>query len=157
GQPTPVLVRGVERRCRIATNPDAEQGRPRGLYGNNFAEAPAEAVARATTPIDPPTYTNTLAMEAPDGGWGAYRRQEIEYILSTAYTGFSAARIESAQVREPPRVVIHTGFWGCGAYGGNRVLMALLQLLAARLAGIDRFVFHTGDAAGTAAFDEARS
>jgi hypothetical protein len=28
--------------------------------------------------------------------------------------------------------IFHTGFWDCGAYGGNRVLMALLQLLANR-------------------------
>lgn len=41
-------------------------------------------------------------------------------------------------------VIIHTGFWGCGAYGGNRILMALLQLLAARLAQVNRLVFHTG-------------
>jgi hypothetical protein len=34
--------------------------------------------------------------------------------------------------------------------------MALLQLLAARLARIDRLIFHTGDAAGTQDFLEAR-
>jgi hypothetical protein len=53
-------------------------------------------------------------------------------------------------------VVIHTGFWGCGAFGGNRTLMALLQLLAARLSGIDRLVFHTHYKEGTDAFDAAR-
>jgi hypothetical protein len=34
--------------------------------------------------------------------------------------------------------------------------MAILQLLAARLAHIDRLIFHTGDAAGTQDFLEAR-
>src|SRR5450432_1466325 len=35
--PTPVLVAGVERRCTLATTPDASAGRPDGLYGNRFA------------------------------------------------------------------------------------------------------------------------
>jgi len=48
-----------------------------------------------------------------------------------------------------PRVIIHTGFWGCGAYGGSRVLMALLQVVAARLARVDRLVFHTLDRSGS--------
>src|SRR5262245_4327375 len=56
--PTPVLVGGVERRCRVATDPDAAQGRPHGLYGNNFSMASGEAVARATQAITPPTISN---------------------------------------------------------------------------------------------------
>lgn len=55
GRPTPVLVTGVERRCRIATDPDAGEGRPHGLYGNAFAHADRKTVRRATTAIDPPT------------------------------------------------------------------------------------------------------
>jgi Poly (ADP-ribose) glycohydrolase (PARG), Macro domain fold len=156
GQPTPALVMGVERRCRVATDGNAALGRPNGLYGNNFSRASAEAVERATQVITPPTITNLLAMEAPAGGNGRYTRQQIEYILSTAFTGFNAARLESCRDRaELAEVVVHTGFWGCGAYGGNRVLMALLQLLAARLARLGRLVFHTGDAAGSGAFLQA--
>jgi hypothetical protein len=41
-------------------------------------------------------------------------------------------------------VVVHTGYWGCGAFGGNRELMVLLQVVAARMAGLERLVFHTG-------------
>jgi len=156
GKPTPALVRGVERRCRVATDRNAALGRPNGLYGNNFSMASAEAVARATQAVTPPTISNLLAMEAPPGGCGRYTRQEIEYILSTAFTGFAAARLESCQVRaRPSEVVVHTGFWGCGAYGGNRILMALLQLLAARMARLDRLVFHTGDAASSHAILQA--
>ncbi|MFL5331372.1 MAG: hypothetical protein ACJ8C4_20990 [Gemmataceae bacterium] len=156
GEPTPALMMGVERRCRVAIEPNAALGRPNGLYGNNFARASQEAVARATQPIRPPTITNLIAMEAPAGGRGLYSRDEIEFILSTAYTGFAAARLESRRDQTAtPEVIIHTGFWGCGAYGGNRILMALLQLLAANLAGLDRLVFHTGDAGGTQAFHRA--
>lgn len=53
-------------------------------------------------------------------------------------------------------VRIHSGFWGCGAYGGNRVLMLLLQMLAAQLAGIDQITFHTGDGSGALPFQEAQ-
>ena len=66
GQPTPALMMGVERRCRVAIDPDADQGRPFGLYGNHFAGASAVAVTLATRPIVPPTITNLIAMEAPD-------------------------------------------------------------------------------------------
>lgn len=40
--------------------------------------------------------------------------------------------------------MIHTGWWGCGAFGGNRRLMAILQFAAAQLAGVDAVVFHRG-------------
>lgn len=156
GEPTPALVMGVERRCRIATDRHAVLGRPNGLYGNNFAAASAEAVARATEVISPPTISNVLALEAPPGGRGRYSRREIEFILLTAYSGFVAARAESSRDRVgPSEVVVHSGYWGCGAYGGNRTMMALLQVLAAQLAGLDRFVFHGGDAAGSRTFEEA--
>ncbi|MDY3560590.1 hypothetical protein R5W23_001835 [Gemmata sp. JC673] len=155
-RPTPVLVAGVERRCRVAINPDASQGRPNGLYGNNFGRAKPDVVAKATAALVPPTVTNVLAMEAPTGGVGRYARREIDSILLTAYTGFAAAGAESRQLSAaPPEVVVHTGYWGCGAYGGHRVLMAVLQVLAARLAGLNRLVFHTGDAGGAATFGKA--
>ncbi len=155
-EPTPIVILGVERRCRIATDRNAAQGRPFGLYGNNFAQASAEVIERATMPLVPPTITNLIAMEAPSYGAGMYTQNQIHYILRTACGGFSAARIESTNGRtERHSVVIHTGYWGCGAYGGNRVLMALLQLLAARWAGADRLIFHTLDGSGTEAFATA--
>lgn len=156
GEPTPVLVMGAERRCAINVKPGAIEGYPQGLYGNNFAEAREDAVRKATRRIDPPTITNILAMAAPAGGEGEYGYEEIEQIVRTAYTGFTAARLESIRGRaEAPEVVIHTGFWGCGAFGGNRTLMTILQVLAARLARIDRLVYYTIDRAGTAIFKQA--
>lgn len=157
GQPTPILIRGVERRCAIATDINPQQGRPHGLYGNNFARATQEAIKQATQPLNPPTITNIIAMEAPSGGYDCYTMEEIEYILTTAFTGFLAARIESQlEIAQPVRVSIHTGFWGCGAYGGNRILMALLQLLAARLSQVDCLIFHTGGFAGNQALADAQ-
>lgn len=154
--PTPILIRGVERRCSIATDPNPEQGRPYGLYGNDFALATPETIQQATQPLNPPTITNIIAMEAPSCGFGSYKLEEIKYILTTALTGFSAARIESElELPQQAKVIVHTGFWGCGAYGGNRILMALLQLLAAHLSQVNGLVFHTGNSAGTQALAAA--
>jgi len=164
-RPTPVLVMDVERRCALALEPNAAAGRPDGLYGNKFARAtPADAV-RATRVLNPPTRTNVIAMAALSHGRGAYKVEEIEFTLATAYTAFYAAKLESARAWAEahaapsvpgPQTVIHTGFWGCGAFGGDRELMALLQLLAARLAGIDELDFHAFDEKGRATFEAAR-
>jgi hypothetical protein len=154
--PTPVLVTGVERRVSIETDPDSAAGRPHGLYGNAFAAAEAAAVRRATTPIDPPTVTNLVAIAAIAGGRGRYTRDEIRRTLVTAYTGFRAAVLESARLTGgPARVVVHTGYWGCGAFGGDRVLMAMLQVLAARMASLERLAFHTGSPLGDAPLVDA--
>lgn len=148
--PTPVLIRGVERRCAVAIAPDAAAGRPDGLYGARFGVAPPETVTAATRALTPPTVSNILAMEAPTGGDGVYTAAQIRDVLVTAYTGFTAARVESWRASDGAATVVHTGNWGTGAYGGNKALMALLQVLAARLAGVDRLVFHTHTPEGTA-------
>lgn len=145
GLATPILISNVERRCAVATEPNAEMGRPYGLYGNQFSCASEQVIRRATRVLIPPTYSNIIAMEAPACSSGRYTHQEIEFILSTAYTGFRAAVVESRRNVSPDvQTIIHTGYWGCGAYGGNRELMPLLQMVAASCAEVDVLVFHTG-------------
>ncbi|HEY6060541.1 MAG TPA: hypothetical protein VIV10_08150 [Gemmatimonadales bacterium] len=139
--PTPVLVSGVERRCHVDTG---------GLYGYRFAGASAERLGEATQRLDPPTISNILAIAAPSSGRGAYKEEEIARILRTAWAGFVAARQEAAAP-----VTIHTGFWGGGVFGGNRILMTALQVVAAHLARIERIVFHLGQNPGDAHFFEA--
>lgn len=141
--PTPILVAGVERRCRIDTAPDVQAGRPHGLYGNRFQRAAPEVVADAVTVLEPPTISNILAMEAPKGYRGRYTAAQIRFVLQTAIAGYAAAVAES-----DGEVVIHGGFWGCGAYGGNRVLMAALQIIAARAVGVARLEFHAANEDG---------
>lgn len=152
GQATPVLVAGAERRCAIETAPDLAAGRPYGLYGNQFARAEAEVVKRATRILAPPTRTNLICIAAPMGRSGPYWRTDLERILVTAYTGFSAAVLESRRRWPHAPVEVRTGFWGCGAFGGNRRAMTLLQILAARMAGVDRLRFYAFDDAGARAF-----
>lgn len=158
GEPTPVLVMGVERRCHVATDPSDEAGRPHGLYGNAFAMASEDAVRRATTRIDPPTSTNLTCMAAPRGGSGSYTKTEIEFVLVTVCTAFRAAVLESAGhagAGARSATVVHTGWWGCGAFGGNRVLMAALQLVGAEMAGVDLLAFHSGWPADEGSLKEA--
>lgn len=158
GSPTPILITGASRRCAVATDPDVEAGRPEGLYGNRFARATADVVRRATTQIEPPTRSNLIAMAAPRGGFDTYMVEEIEEILITAFTAFGAAVAESCRIRGGAGpVVVHTGFWGCGAFGGNRVLMPLLQMIAAGWAEVDLLVFHVGDPSGAADIEQAQA
>lgn len=149
GNATPVLVTGVERRCAISTEPNVALKRPQGLYGNRFAAAAPDVVRAATVAIDPPTISNILAMAAPGYGSGEYTQKSIEEILRMTVTGYSAACIESERLQpQVTKVEIHTGHWGCGAFGGNRELMATLQILAAQLSGVAKLVYCYGDAAG---------
>jgi hypothetical protein len=144
GDPTPITIAGVERRVAIDTTE---------IYGVRFARATPERIDAAVRPIDPPTVTNVVAVSAPYGGRGRYRSLEVEWILRAAHAAFLAARTESG---DRP-VTIHTGFWGCGAFGGHRVLMPLLQLVAARWVGIDRVVFWAVDRGGLGPFERARA
>lgn len=146
GAPTPVLVAGVERRCALDT---------RVLYGNRFAAASPSIVREHTRVLAPPTRTNLVAIAAPVGS-GPYYRHQIDRIVTTAYTGFAAAAHESRRRWPGVPVEIRTGFWGCGAFGGNRALMTMLQLLAARLAGIDRLRFYTVELPGLKDFAAGR-
>jgi hypothetical protein len=156
GRPTPVLVMGAERRIAVRTAPGAAGGGPSWLYGMAFSRATPGAVREATTVVDPPTISNILAIAAPYGGRGRYRREQIELALATAFTGFQAAVLESRRSAGPDaEIAVHTGFWGCGAFGGHRVLMSLVQVLAAGMAGAARLVLHVGEAAGRMSVDEA--
>lgn len=74
----------------------------------------------------------------------------------TATSGFRAARLASTALGRA-RTLIHTGFWGCGAYGGDREIMSILHLLGASLAGVEELVFYSVDRGGAEVFARARS
>ncbi len=149
GTPTPVTITGVQRRCSINLEPDESAGRPVGLYGNAFARASKEQVRTATRAVAPPTLSNILAMAAPSCGFGNYTRTDMLDVLTTAYTAFLATRTESSRLAgNPTTTIVHTGFWGCGAFGGDRQLMTILQSLAGALAGVG-IEFWTFDDAGS--------
>jgi hypothetical protein len=152
-RPTPVLVRGAERWCAINTLPDL--ARPHGIYGQRLGRASDEALKQAVTRLDDAHRSNVIAMAAPQGH-GPYSREDIADILSTALTAFAAARAESAKYASGSRVRINTGHWGTGAFGGDRVLMAAAQLLAAQSAKIDEVHYYSLDDHAARAFDKGR-
>jgi hypothetical protein len=97
-------------------------------------------------------------MAAPAHGRGSYRADEIATVLLTAVTGFRAARREGQRLTGGASPTVgHTGYWGCGAFGGNRVLMAVLQLLAVAEADVDALAFHPADARGRDQLEHARA
>ncbi|MFY8051519.1 MAG: hypothetical protein ACOVP2_02785 [Armatimonadaceae bacterium] len=147
--PRPLLIRGILRHVHLDTT--------MGLYGNAFAIAPAADVIAACTPIKPPTVSNIIAMDAPPGGSGTYTRETLLDIWETALTAFYGAVSEASASSPNPDdgCTIHTGWWGTGAYGGNRTLMAIMQVIAARAAGVSRLVFHTVDDLGADDFETA--
>ncbi len=154
GRPTPVLVAGVERRIHLLTDRNAAEGRPDGLYGRPFHGADYETLRRAVEILDPPTISNVIAIAAPTFGHGRYTLDQIGYSIATAYTGFRAARLESDRIAGSGAwLAIHTGRWGCGAFGGNPRLMDLAQVLAAGMAGVDRLVYWTGEPTRTPSID----
>ncbi|XP_029305779.1 poly(ADP-ribose) glycohydrolase [Cottoperca gobio] len=61
--------------------------------------------------------------------------------LNKAYCGFFRNNINSKHLS-----AIATGNWGCGAFGGDTRLKALIQLMAAAEAGRDMAYFTFGDA-----------
>jgi hypothetical protein len=124
---TPVLIQGAPRRCQID-----------GLYGDAFAVASKRHVQAAVTPINPPTASNILAISAMPPMAGLYIQQHIQFIFETAYAGFRATVLRSG------RVTLHTGHWGCGAFGGNKGLVAAIQILAAGTAGVEQLIYWYG-------------
>lgn len=126
---TPVLVQGAPRRCHLNTT---------NLYGDYFNHASKETVEAAVTPITPPTLSNILAIAAIEAEDGAYTSKQIEELYHTAYVGFRAVVLTSTHA------TLHTGHWGCGAFGGNKGLVAAIQILAAGAAGIEQLVYWYG-------------
>jgi len=134
---SPITITGVERRCAITCPP-----------GHLLSQASARELRSATRILTSPTASNILAMGALPQRFGRYRLSEIPAILKVAMTSFNAARVESRRLDAAvSRTVIHTGFWGCGIFRGNCMLMTILQALAADNVGVD-LVFWAFDKAG---------
>lgn len=71
-----------------------------------------------------------------------YRKEELLYHYKAALFAFQAAALqEQTQGKKP---IIHTGAWGCGAFGNSEKTMIFIQLLAAGAANV-KVVFHGVD------------
>jgi len=82
-------------------------------------------------------------MAAPSCGRGMYSAADITSILTTALCSFSGAVQLNVESGKGLKTVIHSGNWGCGAFGGNPVIMLLCQMLGAELAGVSELHLHS--------------
>ncbi|MDP1836397.1 MAG: hypothetical protein Q8K75_10795 [Chlamydiales bacterium] len=147
GNPAPWLVKGVKRHGIIDT---------KKLYGAKQLLSVSESyIKRNTTRIGRPTTSNILTITAiPLRRNGLYSSHEILKSFLAAYTAFKGAKQEAARLGKP--LALQTGNWGSGAFGNDAKLMAVIQILAARCAGVDRLDYYTYDAAGHKAYVEAK-
>ncbi|KAL4441344.1 hypothetical protein ABPG74_013639 [Tetrahymena malaccensis] len=147
--PTPVLIMNVPRIGTIDIRPDAKY--QKGLYGNNFRNLKEQDLKEKLTVFqnEDLVYTNIIAMSALGYNHGEYTRYQILFTLETAWKAFSQAVQCTKNYYPNTSCVIHTGNWGCGAFGNNYQLMAILQVLAANLAGVEILHYHTFNQHGT--------
>ncbi|KAL4456818.1 hypothetical protein ABPG73_002265 [Tetrahymena malaccensis] len=149
--PTPILIKDIHRLGVVNVMPTNENNY--GLYGNNFARANLKYIDSMSQKIVNDKYlTNFIAMAALGYGSGTYKYDEIKFLFQTAKSSFSLAK----ELSEGMEVELHTGNWGCGAFGNNRQLIASIQLFAAHLSGIQNVVYHTFDKEGKKGFDEGK-
>ena len=87
--------------------------------------------------------TEIVAIDAlkQTGSINQYAAHYIRRELNKAYIGFHSKDINSPQ--NLPAVA--TGNWGCGAFGGDRELKSILQIMAASVANRDMVYFTFGD------------
>lgn len=74
------------------------------------------------------------AADPKKGTRTGYTEMDILWLLRKLVVGFSAAA--SCGMRD-----IHSGAWGCGAFGNSTPLIYTLHVLAAALSGV-RVTFH---------------
>ena len=156
--PTPYIVENVPYWIRVNTSPALADGRMGNIYGRKFSIAckyaeslsdseqrklAREIIGKAFTLIEKEEKNNILAMAAPSSGYGndPYTSEQLTLILQCLLAGFGgAAKCTSESKRK--ECVIHTGNWGCGAFGNDKELIYLMQLFCASVTGISKIVFH---------------
>jgi hypothetical protein len=112
------------------------------LYGNSFARATEAEIASRLTRFNNPTLSNIFAIAAPRISSALnrqpYRRDDLKALFLTSYNAFRGIKERCPG----QRVVIHTGNWGAGAFGNDPKTSHLLQIAAARAAGIDEVCMY---------------
>jgi hypothetical protein len=74
-----------------------------------------------------------------------YDQRSLEHMFTNVYAAFKGYAQQIAKVapklNQQTSVVIHSSYWGAD-YKNNLRVTSALQLLAADLAGVDKFIFH---------------
>lgn len=143
---TPWLIKGAKHYASV------KEG---ALYGDKLSSKSPEEAADCVSQKYFPSSKNILVLTAlhvsPDS---PYSFSEILTHFKVAYAGFKGAKQEADASNQP--LAICTGNWGTGAFGNDPVKMAVVQILAARFAGVDTLKYFTFDAKGQEAFEKAQ-
>lgn len=139
---TPYLFENVPYWISVNTNPVLKDGTTANLYGQNFRRSSKEALEAGIKIYQPELKTNIIAIAAPACGNGTYTREQLQLILETLISSFGGA-VKQSKLARRTTTVIHSGNWGCGAFGSNRELMYLCQIYAASVCGVDEIIFHS--------------
>lgn len=141
---SPYLFENVPYWISVNTSPILKDGSKGNIYGRAFSTAPKEQIESGIKIYEPELKANIIAMAAPDGGYGAYKDNQIAQIIETLICSYSAA-VKQTKMQKKEICIIHTGNWGCGAFGGNKELMYLCQFFSASVCKVDKLVFHACD------------
>lgn len=141
GRCDPLLIRGIIRCALIDTTE---------LYGRKFTEASKKTVYRAVSMQNPVTTTNIICMTAHPISNGAYTLEQLYYMYRTCHAAFRGINTVENNGDISSIHVVHTGHWECGVFGGNRIVTALIQILAIVTSDVSRLVYHTFEYLSTA-------
>ncbi|KAJ3091080.1 hypothetical protein HK102_001765 [Quaeritorhiza haematococci] len=146
GQPTPVLIMNAKQLCEIDT---------RTIYGDAFRTASIDHILKCVTPLTDnnrrPRSVNFICMEALQRDrirqlrTGAYNVHQLRSLLRIALTAFAGA-VSVTKSMGKEKTVIHTANWGCGVYKNHKSVIAFIQTLAARIAGVQELIYHHTEA-----------
>jgi hypothetical protein len=147
----PCLISNAQRTCKIVNLS--------GIYGWKFMSSALAEARKHVVQVKPTTKTNILAMAAIHVdkrlAGRKYSRDDIIILFKTAYTAFRMVVVEKKVKNNFEKVIINTGNWGTGAFGNDHKLVAVLQILAARLADVDGLRYFTYSDHGSKQFNNA--
>lgn len=123
------------------------------IYGKNFSDewVDSEVIENRCHVISPPQNANILAISALRSQSMIYKypytENEIFETFCICYAGFKAATVSEIKYTNKKKyfTLVSTGNLGCGAFGGNPVLMTIIQILAAYCAHVNILVYHPMD------------
>lgn len=141
---TPYLVENIPYWISVNVNPVLPSGEIADIYGRRFSLVEKSIVDLGIKVVQKDKKNNIIAMAAPCCGKGNYTENQLRRLMETVIVAFGAAVKQSAKQRYD-RCVIHTGNWGCGAFGNDKELMYLSQILASSFVGVDELIFHNPD------------
>jgi len=117
----------------------------RTLYGNHFAWATeidvASAIRRSYDTQESKIFVIPAPRIHPDLEGEPYTLDTLREIARTAYAAFKGI-IDISSSENRPKVVIHTGNWGCETSGNDEATQAAIVLMMAFAAGIDEVRYH---------------